>query len=87
MQATLAQQTFRGVSCRHCGHPIRVTPSILTRERSFKNGEPNFTQQWCSQMFSHRCRTCGNEAIYALSHILDFENEQVVYEQSASAGL
>jgi hypothetical protein len=85
VEATVVQCTFRGVSCRHCGHPTRVTPSILSRERSFKNSEPNFTQQWCSQTFSHRCRMCGHEAIYALSHILEFESATTVDDPSCPA--
>ena len=87
MQAALVQQTLRGVFCRHCGHPIRVSSSILSRECSFKSGESNFTQQWCSQMFSHRCRTCGNEAIYAPSDILDLKNENILHLESPSVRL
>jgi hypothetical protein len=84
MESSLVQPTFRGVLCRHCGHPIRVTPSILSRESAFKNSEPNFTQIWCSKLFSHRCRTCGHEAIYALSHILDFQSENTVRRVSSA---
>jgi hypothetical protein len=51
MQAALVRLTFRGVLCRHCGHPSRVGPSIVSRECSFKQSAPNFTNQWCSQMF------------------------------------
>ncbi len=75
MQAMLVRETYRGVSCRHCGQPIRVRPSIVNRESAFQQSEPNFTKQWCSQVFAHRCRTCGAEAIYTLSHIVDFEGE------------
>jgi hypothetical protein len=56
---------------------------MLRRERSFQQREENFTQQWCSQVFSHRCRGCGGEAVYALSEIEDFEDEQ--REQDARA--
>ena len=75
MQATLDRQTFRGVSCRHCGQPSRVRPTIAEREQALKQSEPGVPQLWFSGVFSHRCRLCGGEAIYALEHIIDFEEE------------
>jgi hypothetical protein len=73
MHAALVPATFRGVSCRRCGKPIRVRQAILNREHTFNQNEPGFAQQWCSRPFSHRCKTCGAEAIYSLSYISEFE--------------
>jgi hypothetical protein len=76
MQATLDQQKFRGISCRYCGRPIRLPASILKREHSFKQNEPNPTQEWRSKVFPHRCNKCRVEAIYSLDEIVDFEDNE-----------
>jgi hypothetical protein len=75
MQAAMKHQTFRGVACRHCGHPSRVGPAIAQREWALKESNLHAIEQWCSRVFSHRCRLCGGEAIYALDHIVDFDDE------------
>jgi len=76
MQAAMElEKTFRGVSCRHCSRPIRLPASIVRREISFNQNRVDAAQQWRSRVFSHRCRTCGGEAIYALNHIFDFEDK------------
>jgi hypothetical protein len=75
MQATMQRQTFRGVACLHCDVPIRLPSSILQRAISFDQSEQDPIQQWCSKVFSHRCRICGEEAIYLLNHFLDFEDK------------
>ena len=77
MQAALARQKFRGVPCRSCGRPIRLPASILRREAQFNQSQPEPDLQWCSKVFSFRCKVCGVEAIYALSRILDFEEENI----------
>jgi len=73
MHAALAPTTFRGVACRRCGKPIRVRQAILNRESSFNQSGPDSDQQWCSRVFSHRCKICGNEAVYTLNLICEFE--------------
>ena len=73
MHAALAPTTFRGVLCQRCGKPSRVRQAILNRETSFNQSAPDLEHQWCSRVFSHRCRICGTEAVYALNHISEFE--------------
>jgi len=75
MQATMNDRTFRGVACRHCGHPSRVRPAIAQREWATKESTLHPEEEWRSRVFSHRCRQCGGEAIYALDHIVDFDEE------------
>jgi len=73
MHAALARTTFRGVLCRRCGQPIRVRQAILNRESSLNQSDAGSDQQWCSRVFSHRCKICGNEAVYTLNHISEFD--------------
>jgi len=75
MQSVVNPPTFRGIVCRSCGSPIRVSASILRRESMFKQMDANSNQNWCSSVFSHRCRNCGEESIYSLHGMLDFEEE------------
>jgi hypothetical protein len=75
MQATMSKPNLRGVYCRHCGSPIPLSNSILKRESLIYQSEQGPTEQWCSKVFPHRCRTCGAESIYALNHIVDFEHQ------------
>ena len=82
MHVRFDQQKFRGVSCCHCGRPIRLPASILRREDLFRQNEPDPTQQWCSKVFPHRCKMCRGEAIYSLDQILDFEDQNPVQTQS-----
>jgi len=86
METTLVHRTFRGVPCRHFNCPIRLRAPILSRECAFKLDETNFTQQLCSKVFSHRCRTCGEESIDAYSQILDFEDESAQNELPSGQG-
>jgi hypothetical protein len=75
MQATMNDRTFRGVACRHCGQPSRVRPAIAQREWALNKSNVHSIEEWRSRVFSHRCRTCGGEAIHALDYIVDFEDE------------
>ena len=78
MHAAIVPATFRGVVCRRCGKPIRVRQAILNRENSLNHSDPGFAQEWCSRTFSHRCKACGAEAVYALQQISDFEETCLV---------
>jgi hypothetical protein len=69
MHAT-AQTTFRGVSCRRCGKPIRLSASLLKRETGLNGTEPS--DNLSSKVFPARCRLCHAEAIFTLSEIADF---------------
>ena len=82
MQAALVQRNFRGVLCRYCGRPIPISASILGREFTFKQNESIFLQQGFSIAFSHRCKRCAGEAIYALSQVLDCKGHHCVPNQT-----
>ena len=62
----------RGVYCRFCGKPIRLSASFIKRETAIKKDEQDSIQELSSRVFPARCRTCHEEAIYTLSQILDF---------------
>lgn len=76
MQATLNLPTLRGVYCRFCGKPIRLPASFIKKEAAIKHNERNSTQESSSRVFAVRCRSCHEEAIYTLSQILDFPDEE-----------
>jgi len=73
MHATGTQTTFRGVSCRRCGEPIRLSASLLTREAALK-AEPSHNLR--SKVFPARCRRCHAEAIFTLGQIADFPERE-----------
>jgi len=62
---------FRGVPCRYCAKPIRLTSPFIKRELSIKQDEAG-DQQLSSRVFAKRCRDCLKEAIYNLDQIVDF---------------
>ena len=70
MHATAIQAEFRGVSCRRCGKPIRLSASLLKREAALRSAEAS--QELSSRVFPARCRRCHAEAIFALDQIADF---------------
>jgi len=70
MNATAIQTEFRGVSCRRCGKPIRLSASLLKREAALRSAESG--QELSSRVFLARCRRCHAEAIFALGQIADF---------------
>jgi hypothetical protein len=73
MQAAAIQSRFRGVSCLHCGKPVRLSASFVKREAAIKQDEKTMSQDClCSKVFPARCRVCHAEAIYTLSQIVDF---------------
>ena len=72
MNAAHIQPTFRGVSCRFCQKPIRLSASFIQREITIKQAGSGLGQELCSRVFAMRCRACQGEAIYALGHIVDF---------------
>jgi len=71
MQAA-APAKSRGVTCHHCGKPIRLSHSLLQRESAIKQDQqPNPDQQLQSRVFPARCRACHTEGIYGLHEIVD----------------
>lgn len=77
MHAATTRAKCRGIYCRYCGKPIRLSASFIKRERAIKQNEPSFTQELSSSVFSARCRGCHEEAIYTLSQIVDFPEEDL----------
>jgi len=75
MKAPMLPHKFRGVSCFHCGRPIRLSASSLWREMTRTQREHGSAERWFSKVFSHRCRVCRGEAVYVLERILGFEDQ------------
>jgi hypothetical protein len=75
MHTVAIHSKSRGVFCRYCDKPIRLSTSFIKREMAIKQNEPNFTQELSSSVFSARCHGCHEEAIYTLSQIVDFPEE------------
>jgi thymidine kinase len=71
------QETVRGVVCRHCGKPIRLSATILRREaelnRAQKGSEEVLLLQ--TRVFPARCRACHEEHIYVLEEIQEFPRQ------------
>jgi hypothetical protein len=72
MNAAHIQPTFRGVSCRFCRKPMRLSASFIRREMTINQAGSGLGQELCSRVFTMRCRACHGEAVYALGHIVDF---------------
>jgi cytochrome c5 len=72
MQSAAIQVRNRGVSCRHCGKPIRLSASLVRRETELKTNQPASDQQLQTKVFPARCRACHGEAIYTVDEIIDF---------------
>jgi len=71
MNVAHVHTVFRGVPCRYCAKPIRLTSPFIKRELSIKQDEAG-DQQLSSRVFAKRCRDCLKEAIYNLDQIVDF---------------
>ena len=70
---------FRGVICRYCDRPIRLTSPFIKREMEIKHDDTKI-EQLRSRVFLKRCRNCLKEGIYSLDQIGDYptaESEQV----------
>jgi hypothetical protein len=71
MNAARALIVFRGVTCRYCATPIRLTSPFVKREMSIKHDDVKLPEL-SSRVFAQRCRNCLKEAIYSLDQIADF---------------
>jgi hypothetical protein len=72
MQAlAMQQEKRRGVYCRHCGKPVRLSHALLSRETAIKQGEAATDPDLQSRVFTVRCKHCHHEFIYSLSQIVD----------------
>ena len=71
MNVAHVSTVFRGVTCRYCAKPIRLTSPFIKREMSIKLNDAR-VQDLSSRVFVKRCRHCLKEAIYSLDQIVDF---------------
>jgi hypothetical protein len=71
MNVANAPMVFRGVTCRYCAKPIRLTSPFIKREMTIKHNDARL-QELSSRVFAKRCRNCLKEAIYNLDQITDF---------------
>ena len=71
MNAAVIREEFRGVMCRHCGKPVRLSASLLRRETTIKE-EDEASLELCSRVFPARCHVCYEEGIYAMDQVVDF---------------
>lgn len=73
MQAALVHTEFRGVICRYCDKPIKLSKSLVERQTAIKLSEENSTHELHSRVFAMRCRSCHGEAIYSVAEISEFQ--------------
>jgi hypothetical protein len=71
MNGAHVHAVFRGIICRYCAKPIRLTSPFIKREMSIKHDDSR-VQELSSKVFAKRCRNCLKEAIYNLDQIADF---------------
>jgi hypothetical protein len=74
MHAAAIHASFRGVSCRFCDKPIRLSESFIVRQTAIKRGEATSNEELYSKVFAARCRSCHGEAIYSVGQIYDFSH-------------
>ena len=62
--------TFRGVTCKHCGKPVRLSVALLKRK------EMNLQPELQTRVFSARCKSCRREGLYSLEEISEYPDEK-----------
>jgi len=67
----MQQEKHRGIYCKHCGKPVRLSHSLLRREEAIKQNESAIHQDLQSRVFPARCKKCHGESIYSVSQIVD----------------
>lgn len=72
MHAAAIHASFRGVSCRFCEKPIRLSESFIVRQTAIRRGDGTSNEELYSKVFTARCRSCHGEAIYSVGEISDF---------------
>lgn len=72
MSAVAFEVTSRGVSCRYCGKPIRLSTAMAKRQAAIKSTETTQNPDLVTKVFQARCRRCHKESLYALEEIADF---------------
>jgi hypothetical protein len=73
MDAATSPIMFRGVACRYCGKPIRLSASLLKRATA---DDANEQGGLASKVFSARCRRYHNEGVFTLADIQGFPDER-----------
>ena len=68
MDAVAVVPTFRGVSCRNCGKPIRLSAALIQRQAAT---ETNQNPDLVTKVFPARCRRCHKEGVYSVAEIAD----------------
>jgi hypothetical protein len=83
MAAATSPIMFRGVACRYCGKPIRLSASLLKRATP---DDANEQGGLASKVFSARCRRCHNEGVFTLADIQGFPDERRSVRQKIASG-
>jgi hypothetical protein len=71
MNVAHVHPVFRGVVCKYCDRPIRLTSPFIKREMAIKNDATKI-EQLRSRVFLKRCRNCLKEGLYDLDQIGEF---------------
>jgi hypothetical protein len=72
MNAAHGPMVFRGLTCRYCAKPIRLTSPFIKKEMTIEYDDVR-VQELSSRVFAKRCRNCLKEGIYTLDQIADFK--------------
>jgi DNA-directed RNA polymerase subunit RPC12/RpoP len=74
MNSVIERQSYRGVSCLHCSHPIPISPLVASIETETQ-GDASSPRK--CQVFHLRCVSCGKEKPYKIGEIVEFEGTPV----------
>jgi hypothetical protein len=77
MQAVAMREVVRGVYCRNCGKPLRLSPSLIQREATIRLSLPEAMPELKSRVFSARCRECLGESVYTLNQVVDLTGASI----------
>jgi hypothetical protein len=84
MDAATSPIMFRGVACRYCGKPLRLSASLLKRTTPDDANEPGGL---ASKVFSARCRRCHSEGVFTGADIQGFPEERRSVRQKTVSGV
>jgi hypothetical protein len=71
MNVAHVHSVFRGVICRYCGRPMRLSSLFIKREMAIKHDDTKI-ELLHSKVFPKRCRNCLKEGLYNLEQIGEF---------------
>ena len=69
----VVETTFRGVSCRNCGKPVRLSAALFDRQESHSNPD------LATKTFAIRCKRCNREGLYSVGEISDFPTQLISF--------